>query len=175
CDPGSDRDRAGDVCDRPVGHAEQYELGRLARGDVPRAEASGDGRADAAGADDLDAAEHFELQFRSGYRACEAYTGTGTLAYLVGRRLLLGLLFAVALFRPGKAHAAITLTPCPDKSGVQCGTVDVPIDRSGAVPGTIGLHVEVLPASGVPRGTMFLIAGGPGQGSAGSFNLAPGY
>ena len=69
CDPGSDVDRAGDVCDRPVGHAEQDELGRLARGDVPLAEASGDGRADAAGADDLDAAEHFELQFRSGYRA----------------------------------------------------------------------------------------------------------
>jgi pimeloyl-ACP methyl ester carboxylesterase len=93
----------------------------------------------------------------------------------VGRRLLLGLLFAVALFLPANAHAAVPLTPCPDKSGVQCATVTVPIDRSGAVPGTIGLHVEVLPASGVPRGTMFLIAGGPGQGSAGSFNLAPGY
>jgi pimeloyl-ACP methyl ester carboxylesterase len=93
----------------------------------------------------------------------------------VGRRLLLGLLVAVALFVPGKAHAAISLTPCPDKNGVQCGTVDVPIDRSGGIPGTIGLHVEVLPATGVSRGTMFLIAGGPGQGSAGSFNLAPGF
>jgi pimeloyl-ACP methyl ester carboxylesterase len=29
----------------------------------------------------------------------------------------------------------------------------------------------MLPAQGVPRGTMFLIAGGPGQGSAGSFDL----
>jgi pimeloyl-ACP methyl ester carboxylesterase len=100
---------------------------------------------------------------------------TGTLADLVGRRLLLGLLFAVALFLPGKAHAATSLTPCPEKSGVQCATVDVPIDRTGGIPGTIGLHVEVLPASGVPRGTMFLIAGGPGQGSAGSFNLGPGF
>jgi pimeloyl-ACP methyl ester carboxylesterase len=93
----------------------------------------------------------------------------------VGRRLLLGLLFAVALVLPGQAHAAVSLTPCPGKSGVQCATVDVPVDRSGAVPGTIGLHVEVLPASGVPRGTMFLIAGGPGQGSAGSFDLGPGF
>jgi pimeloyl-ACP methyl ester carboxylesterase len=116
-----------------------------------------------------------KLQFRSGYRAYEAYICTGTLAYLVGRRLLLGLLFAVALFLPGKAHAAMSLTPCPDKSGVQCGTVTVPIDRTGSIPGTIGLHVEVLPASGFPRGTMFLIAGGPGQGSAGSFNLGPGF
>ena len=39
------------------------------------------------------------------------------------------------------------------------------------MPGTIPLHVEVLPASGVPRGTMFLIAGGPGQGSAGAYSL----
>ena len=93
----------------------------------------------------------------------------------MGRRLLPGLLVAVALFLPGKAHAAVSLTPCADKSGVECGTVEVPVDRTGAVPGTIGLHVEVLPASGVPRGTMFLIAGGPGQGSAGSFNLAPGF
>jgi len=93
----------------------------------------------------------------------------------VGRRLLLGLLFAAMLLLPGNAHAAFSLTPCPDKSGVQCGTVDVPIDRSGVIPGTIGLHVEVLPASGVPRGTMFLIAGGPGQGSAGSFDLGPGF
>ena len=93
----------------------------------------------------------------------------------MGRRLLPGLLVAVALLLPGKAHAAVSLTPCADKSGVECGTVEVPVDRTGAVPGTIGLHVEVLPASGVPRGTMFLIAGGPGQGSAGSFNLAPGF
>ena len=80
--------------------------------------------------------------------------------------MLLGLVFAVALLLPGKAHAALSLAPCADKNGVQCGTVDVPIDRTGGIPGTIGLHVEVLPASGVPRGTMFLIAGGPGQGSA---------
>jgi pimeloyl-ACP methyl ester carboxylesterase len=49
--------------------------------------------------------------------------------------------------------------------------VQVPLDRSGAVPGTISLHVEVLPANGVPRGAMFLIAGGPGQGSAGAYGL----
>jgi pimeloyl-ACP methyl ester carboxylesterase len=103
----------------------------------------------------------------------EAYTGTATLACLVGRSFLLGLAAAVVLVLPGKAHAAIALTPCPGATnGLQCGTVEVPLDRSGAVPGTISLHVEVLPASGVPRGTMFLIAGGPGQGSAGAYSLS---
>src|SRR5204863_4987527 len=48
-------------------------------------------------------------------------------------------------------------------------------DRTGATGGTINLHVEVLPAAGTARGVMFLIAGGPGQGSAGSFDLGPGF
>jgi pimeloyl-ACP methyl ester carboxylesterase len=90
----------------------------------------------------------------------------------VGRRLLLGFAVALVLAAPGQARAAVTLSPCPQATdGVQCATVDVPLDRSGAVPGTIPLHVEVLPASGLPRGTMFLIAGGPGQGSAGAYGL----
>ncbi len=75
---------------------------------------------------------------------------------------------------PAAARAAIPLAPCKSQ-GVQCGTVVVPIDRSSAVSGTIGLHVEVLPPEGASRGTMFLVAGGPGQGSAGSFDLAPGF
>jgi pimeloyl-ACP methyl ester carboxylesterase len=90
----------------------------------------------------------------------------------VGRRLLLGLVLAATLVAPGRASAAIGLTPCPDATNrVQCGTVDVPLDRTGGMPGTIPLHVEVLPATGLPRGTMFLIAGGPGQGSAGAYGL----
>jgi pimeloyl-ACP methyl ester carboxylesterase len=91
----------------------------------------------------------------------------------VGRRFLLGLAVALALVAPGQARAAITLTPCPQATdAAQCGTVDVPLDRSGIVPGTIPLHVEVLAPSGLPRGTMFLIAGGPGQGSAGAYALS---
>jgi pimeloyl-ACP methyl ester carboxylesterase len=77
----------------------------------------------------------------------------------------------VVLFAPARADAAIPLSPCPEAAQVQCGTVDVPLDRTGRVPGTISLHVEMLPAQGSPRGVMFLIAGGPGQGSAGSFDL----
>lgn len=40
------------------------------------------------------------------------------------------------------------------------------------MPGTVGLHVEVLASTGSPsKGTIFLVAGGPGQGSAQSFDL----
>ena len=42
---------------------------------------------------------------------------------------------------------------------------------TGVVPGTVPLHVEEVPALGTPRGAMFLIAGGPGQGSAHVFDL----
>src|SRR5689334_23775571 len=87
-----------------------------------------------------------ELQFRSGYRAMTGYTGTATLASLVGRRLLV-VASALAFFAgAGQARAAVGLTPCPGKSGVECGTVAVPLDRTGATPGTVNLHVEVLPA-----------------------------
>jgi len=93
----------------------------------------------------------------------------------VGRPLLVAAALLAFFVGAGQARAAISLTPCPGKSGVECGTVTVPLDRTGVVPGTLGLHVEVLPASGTPRGVMFLIAGGPGQGSAGSFDLGPGF
>jgi pimeloyl-ACP methyl ester carboxylesterase len=93
----------------------------------------------------------------------------------VGRSLLV-VAAALAFFAgAGQARAAIPLTPCPGKTGAQCGTVPVPLDRTGGTPGTISLHVEVLPAAGTARGVMFLIAGGPGQGSAGSFDLGPGF
>jgi pimeloyl-ACP methyl ester carboxylesterase len=52
-----------------------------------------------------------------------------------------------------------------------CSEVVVPLDRTGVVPGTVTLHVEVVPSVGVSRGAIFLIAGGPGQGSAHVFGL----
>jgi pimeloyl-ACP methyl ester carboxylesterase len=116
----------------------------------------------------------WSLQFRSGYRAPKGYIGHWYPGVLVGRRLLL-LLVVLAFFAgAGEARAAVPLTPCKS-GGVQCGTVTVPLDRTGLTPGTIEIHFEVLPAQGTSRGVMFLIAGGPGQGSAESFDLAPGF
>ncbi len=89
----------------------------------------------------------------------------------MGRRLILAFLVAAALFAPGQASAAIPLASYGATPGLQCGTVVVPLDRSGQTAGTVSLHVEVLPAETAETGVMFLIAGGRGQGSAGSFNL----
>ena len=73
--------------------------------------------------------------------------------------------------RPNAAAARATEAPCGQTPGLLCSTVVVPLDRTGVVPGTIPIHVERLPALGVAKGVMFLIAGGPGQGSARSFDL----
>jgi len=76
-------------------------------------------------------------------------------------RLLLAPI-AVALVFASAAHAA--LAPCPGQRGVECATVTVPLDRSGAVPGTIDLFVQRYPAaSGRSRGTLVMLAGGPGE------------
>ena len=86
-------------------------------------------------------------------------------------RLLLAVA-VTALVAPGAAEAASALAPCPGKPNVQCGTVDVPLDRTGMIAGRVSLYAENLPASGRPRGVMFLIAGGPGQASTRAFDLA---
>src|SRR5919201_2483546 len=70
-----------------------------------------------------------------------------------------------------EARAAIPLTSCGQTAGLECGQVVVPLDRTGRTPGSIALHVEVLPTEGSSRGVMFLLAGGPGQGSAEAFDL----
>ena len=70
------------------------------------------------------------------------------------------------------AAAPSPFAPCHGTSGVLCSTVTVPLDWSGAVPGTIPLSVEELPAKGTPRGVMMMLAGGPGQASAIAFDLA---
>jgi pimeloyl-ACP methyl ester carboxylesterase len=74
---------------------------------------------------------------------------------------------------PFSGFASNAQTDCGSTTatGVVCSDVVVPLDRSGVVPGTVTLHVEVVPSTGVNRGTMFLLAGGPGQGSAHVFGL----
>jgi len=67
--------------------------------------------------------------------------------------------------------SATRASACGGATGVVCSQVVVPLDRTGQVPGSISLHVEVVPAAGTPRGAVFLIAGGPGQGSAHVFGL----
>src|SRR5919201_1160607 len=87
--------------------------------------------------------------------------------------ILLSALVGALVLPHGAAAARMVVAPgSASRGALECATVNVPLDRSGATPGTVALHVERLAAGGTPRGVMFLIAGGPGQGSAGTFDLA---
>ncbi len=66
------------------------------------------------------------------------------------------------------AHAGFA--PCGD-SGLQCATLSVPLDYSTPSGAQVPLYVEMLPAVGTPRGVMIMLAGGPGQASAETFEL----
>jgi pimeloyl-ACP methyl ester carboxylesterase len=88
-------------------------------------------------------------------------------------RMILALFSAAVagvLAIPALAQAAVPVgfLPCPSVSGFYCGTVTVPIDRSGTVPAlagkTIALHVMWKPATVADTdGALFALAGGPGQ------------
>jgi pimeloyl-ACP methyl ester carboxylesterase len=82
-----------------------------------------------------------------------------TLRLLLPAVFLLGALAVGA----GSAEAAIPWAACPT-AGYECAHVDVPLDRSGAVPGTVSLAVSRVPAASNPGHTATLaLAGGPGQ------------
>jgi pimeloyl-ACP methyl ester carboxylesterase len=82
------------------------------------------------------------------------------------RRSALALLIFVAAgaSRTAVAQAQIAWTPCTSPAGYQCAQVPVPLDPSGATPGTITLSVKRLVAPANPTATaMVALAGGPGQ------------
>ena len=87
------------------------------------------------------------------------------------RGLIVLTALCAALGAPQGAPAAHALfVPC-GPNGLECTTLNVPLDRSSATAGTVSLHVEELPAPGTRRGVLFLVAGGPGQASSGTFQL----
>ncbi|MDX6719043.1 MAG: hypothetical protein QOJ63_1297 [Solirubrobacteraceae bacterium] len=72
-----------------------------------------------------------------------------------------GLLLVVA---PADAGAAVAYSPCSQGSALQCGSLDVPLDRGGAIPGTVRLVAVRKVAPSNPTKTAVLgLAGGPGQ------------
>ena len=70
--------------------------------------------------------------------------------------VLAALSCAVLALTPAAADAA-----CP--KGAQCGTVTVPLDHSGATPGTLSLAYAKVPATRARVGTIVFLSGGPGQ------------
>jgi pimeloyl-ACP methyl ester carboxylesterase len=64
---------------------------------------------------------------------------------------------------------ALSTRACPSEGvrSARCLRVEVPLDRSGALPGTVNLHVRLLPpVSGEAGETVVALAGGPGQAAA---------
>ena len=62
------------------------------------------------------------------------------------------------------ASSGPDFTPCPGEPALSCADVPVPLDRSGAVPGTIALSVARKLAGSRPSGSALIaLAGGPGQ------------
>jgi len=88
---------------------------------------------------------------------------------MLARRLPLSALLIAAgavltgMFGAASASADIPWAACPT-AGYQCATVPVPLDRTGAVPGTVNLSVQRVPAASNPsRVAVVPLAGGPGQ------------
>jgi pimeloyl-ACP methyl ester carboxylesterase len=78
--------------------------------------------------------------------------------------LALGLLFAApALAGPPN------LGPLVCRDDYCRGYISVPLDHSGRAPGHVELFVSAILPKGPSRGTVFLLAGGPGQSSSYSF------
>ncbi|MCB8901005.1 MULTISPECIES: alpha/beta fold hydrolase [unclassified Streptomyces] len=64
------------------------------------------------------------------------------------------------------SHVAPGLTdprPCPGQTDVTCADLTVPLDRTGAMPGTLKLQTAVFGTADAPRGTLLFLTGGPGQ------------
>jgi pimeloyl-ACP methyl ester carboxylesterase len=74
---------------------------------------------------------------------------------------------------PGSAHA-LDFAPCGEPDGILCATITVPLDRSGKIPGSIGIFIHKKPAtSGKSSGALFYLVGGPGvSGTAGTADVA---
>ena len=84
------------------------------------------------------------------------------------RRLRAPLLLLLASLAPlwatPAAQAALGTRPCGETGALRCGTLNVPVDRAGAVSGGIGLAYAVQPAGTAAAAEAVIpLAGGPGQ------------
>ncbi len=85
----------------------------------------------------------------------------------------MGVLLAAACGVPSlcAAPANAALEPCKRAdSGRTCATLAVPLDRTGAVPGTVKLRIERQKAKRAVRPPLFLLTSGPGQSATDDFD-----
>jgi pimeloyl-ACP methyl ester carboxylesterase len=71
----------------------------------------------------------------------------------------------VALPTTPSAQGALALRPCRHEAGFLCGTLTVPLDRAGRLPGHIGLRVAVARVRPPSGRVLIALSGGPGQSS----------
>jgi pimeloyl-ACP methyl ester carboxylesterase len=64
---------------------------------------------------------------------------------------------------PASAMAAPALKPCRGQTEFGCATLPVPLDRTGATPGTVPLHYAIQRRG--PKPVLIALSGGPGQSS----------
>ena len=87
------------------------------------------------------------------------------------RKILSASLFSLALLA-ASAGAAVHRHPCRDApAGTRCGSVSVPLDRTGAVGGRLRIEFERYLRRDRTRprlGTMVAIEGGPGYSTTDS-------
>ena len=70
-------------------------------------------------------------------------------------------IIALALLAVAAVPAPAAAATCPYQA--RCGSITVPLDHSGATPGTLPIGYSILPATGTKTGTIFFLSGGPGE------------
>src|SRR4051812_41626105 len=70
---------------------------------------------------------------------------------------------AISALGAGDAHAALRFSVCKDAARAECARLSVPLDRSGAVPGSLSLLVARDVAAKGSKKVLFALSGGPGQ------------
>jgi len=76
---------------------------------------------------------------------------------------------AVALALASPAEASLPFKRC-GPFGFGCARLNVPLDRSGLIPGQVSLLVRRIRAQERSTGTLFVLAGGPGQSAVETFD-----
>jgi pimeloyl-ACP methyl ester carboxylesterase len=85
-------------------------------------------------------------------------------ALLAAAVLVVGLLAAGLPAPAAAAQSTIPFTPCKESSQLACAHLTVPLDPSGATPGTVTLAIRRrLAPVGEARTAVIALAGGPGQ------------
>jgi pimeloyl-ACP methyl ester carboxylesterase len=87
----------------------------------------------------------------------------------VRRAAALAAAAAAALVLAAPAQAGLRFKRC-GPFGFGCARLSVPLDRSGVVPGQVSLLVRRIRAQEHSRGTLFVLAGGPGQSAVETFD-----